>query len=120
VHWLGGLSDEDLRLAYATASIVVQPSLVEGFGLTLLEGMASGVPVAASNIPVFREVAGDAVASFDPSNTQSVAQTLERVLSDHGEANRLVTAGRERAARFSWTATARWTLEAYARALTAR
>jgi alpha-1,3-rhamnosyl/mannosyltransferase len=120
VHWLGGLSDEDLRLAYASASVVVQPSLVEGFGLTLLEGMASGVPVAASNIPVFREVAGDAVARFDPSNAHSVAQTLERVLSDPEEASRLVTAGRERAARFSWTATARWTLEAYARALTAR
>jgi glycosyltransferase involved in cell wall biosynthesis len=120
VHWLGGLSDEDLRLAYAAAGVVVQPSLVEGFGLTLLEGMASGVPVAASNIPVFREVAGDAVASFDPSSAHSVARTIERVLSDRDEAVRLVAAGRERAARFSWSATARWTLEAYARALTAR
>jgi glycosyltransferase involved in cell wall biosynthesis len=120
LHWLGGLSDEDLRLAYASASVVVQPSLVEGFGLTLLEGMASGVPVAASNIPVFREVAGDAVARFDPANPHSVAQTLERVLSDPEEASRLERAGRERAARFSWNATARWTLEAYARALTAR
>jgi alpha-1,3-rhamnosyl/mannosyltransferase len=120
VHWLGGLSDEDLRLAYAAASVVVQPSLVEGFGLTLLEGMASGVPVAASNIPVFREVAGNAVASFDPTSPHAVAQTLERVLSDPEEASRLVAAGRERAARFSWTVTSRWTLEAYARALTAR
>ena len=120
VHWLGGLSDEDLRLAYAAASVVVQPSFVEGFGLTLIEGMASGVPVAASDIPVFREVAGDAVASFDPLNPRSVAQTIERVLSDSDEASRLVSAGRARAARFAWTATARWTLEAYARALNAR
>ena len=119
VYLLGGLTDDDLRLAYAAADVVVQPSLVEGFGLTLLEAMSSGVPVAASDIPVFHEVAADSVAWFDPSSARSVADTIDRLLQNPNDGSRLVRAGRERSALFSWSATARGTLEVYARALTA-
>jgi len=93
-------SDETLRALYAGARAFVFPSLAEGFGLPPLEAMASGVPVVCSDIPVFREVYGDAVGYVDPNLPESIAEGVRKVLSDPGLRTRLVRSGRERAALY--------------------
>ena len=117
VRVVGWLDPATLEAAYAGAVCVVLPSLVEGFGLPVLEAMTRGVPVACSDIPALREVAGECAVFFDPREPESIAGALERVLGDERERARLRAAGRERAARFTWRATAEGTLESYERAL---
>jgi glycosyltransferase involved in cell wall biosynthesis len=72
--------------------------------------MARGVPVACSDLPVLREVAGDAAVFLDPGDPATIAHAITTAL---GDADRLRTAGRERAERFSWAAAARATAEVY-------
>ena len=117
VHFLGTLTDEELLLAYAAADVLVQPSKVEGFGLTILEAMLAGTPVACSDIPVFHEVAGDAAELFDPADARSLAHALVHIMHDSARAAALRAAGRRRATGFSWGATAALTLTAYRQAL---
>jgi glycosyltransferase involved in cell wall biosynthesis len=117
VRFLGWISPEELEGLYATASCFVFPSLYEGFGLPVLEAMARGVPVACSGRGSLAEVAGDAALRFDPESEPAIAAAIERLLDDREEAERLRVAGRERASRFTWAATAAGTLAAYERAL---
>lgn len=115
VRLLGFRSTEELEGLYRLASCVVVPSLYEGFGLPVLEAMVRGVPVACSDIPALTEVAGDAVLSFPPLRPTAIAAALERLIVDPALALRLSAAGRERAARFSWTRAAEMTLACYRR-----
>ena len=117
VRVLGWLEPALLEAAYAGASCVAFPSLVEGFGLPVLEAMMRGVPVVCSDIPPLREVAGDCAVFFDALGPGSMARALEGLLTDERERARLRTAGRAHAARFSWRATAEGTLRSYERAL---
>jgi glycosyltransferase involved in cell wall biosynthesis len=117
VRLLGYQSSEQLESLYAAADCLVLPSLYEGFGLPVLEAMARSVPVACSDIPVLREVAGTAALYFDPRNPATIADVLRRVLRDEALAKRLQTAGEERAMRFSWSAAADATLACYRRTL---
>jgi alpha-1,3-rhamnosyl/mannosyltransferase len=117
VHFLGTLSDDELQLAYRAADVLVHPSRIEGFGLTIVEAMLAGTPVVASDIPVFREVAGEAAELFDPSSPESLAAALGRVLFDPARAAALRAAGQVRAKAFSWSRTAGRTLVAYRRVL---
>jgi glycosyltransferase involved in cell wall biosynthesis len=117
VRWLGWTSDSELEGLYALATAFVFPSLYEGFGLPILEAMQRGVPVACSERSSLPEVAGDAALLFDPESARSIADALERLLADAGLRERLSAAGREQAARFSWTVTARGTLASYERTL---
>ena len=117
VHVVGWLEPPLLEAAYAGARCVVLPSLVEGFGLPVLEAMSRGVPVACSDIPPLREVAGECAVFFDPLKPASIAAALERLLGDADESARLSAAGRVHAARFTWKATAEGTLRTYERAL---
>jgi glycosyltransferase involved in cell wall biosynthesis len=113
VRLLGWLSDADLEGLYALAGAVVFPSLFEGFGLPVLEAMARGVPLACSDLPVLREVAGDAAVFFDPTDVAAIRAAIGRVLAEGAPPAR----GRERAAEFTWERTAELTVASYARAL---
>jgi glycosyltransferase involved in cell wall biosynthesis len=114
------LSDTQLEGLYACASAFVLPSLIEGFGLPVLEAMSRAVPVACSNIPALVEVAGDAALTFEPDSPRQIAEAIGRLLRDRALARRLAQLGRERAAEFSWEQTGRASLAGYRRALESR
>jgi glycosyltransferase involved in cell wall biosynthesis len=120
VRCLGAVGPDALEDLYAAADALVSVTLHEGFGLTVLEAMARGVPVACSRIAVLREVAGDDVEWLDPRDPASVAAALGRVLASGAEVDRRVAAGRARAASFTWRHAAERTLEAYREAADAR
>ena len=80
VAFSGKLSDAALRLAYAAADAVVYPSLCEGFGRVCLEAMEAGAPLACSDLPVMREVAGDYACYFDPKDVSSMIECIIKIL----------------------------------------
>jgi GT2 family glycosyltransferase/glycosyltransferase involved in cell wall biosynthesis len=99
---LGYVADEDLPGLYAGAAALTMPSLYEGFGLPVLEAMASGVPVVAANRTALPETCGDAAVLVDPDAPGALADALLDVVGDRALRERLVTAGLERAAHFTW------------------
>jgi glycosyltransferase involved in cell wall biosynthesis len=111
VHCLGHISDDDLERLYAKAIALVVPSTYEGFGLPVLEAMHAGLPVIAWDIPVFREVAGDAVILLPVGDSAALATTMAWIASDEAERQRLIAKGRRRATAFSWRHAARIFLE---------
>lgn len=111
------LSDAWLEGLYACASAFALPSLIEGFGLPVIEAMARGVPVACSDIPSLTELAGEAALTFDPQCQEDVSAAIRRLLEDRALARRLAERGRERAARFTWERTGEATLAGYRRAI---
>lgn len=113
VTFPGYVPDPDLVSLYAGAAVFVYPSLYEGFGLPILEAMACGAPVIASNTTSMPEVAGDAALLIDPTATEALARALDQVARDPGLAGTLRRKGAERARAFSWRQTARLTLQAY-------
>lgn len=117
VRLLGWVSEEEIEALYAVARCFVFPSLYEGFGLPVLEAMQRGVPVACSDRTSLPEVAGGAALLFDPEHPDQIAAAMERLLTDEQERERLIKAGLERAAKFTWDETARLTAESYERAL---
>jgi glycosyltransferase involved in cell wall biosynthesis len=117
VRFVGWIPGDELDALYRAAACFVFPSLYEGFGLPVLEAMARGVPVACSDRGAIAEVAGDAARAFDPESARAIATAIESILENPGEAQRLRAAGYERARKFTWSETARLTLESYERAL---
>jgi glycosyltransferase involved in cell wall biosynthesis len=117
VRLLGRCASDQLESLYTLADCLVVPSLHEGFGLPVLEAMTRGVPVACSDLPVLREVAGSAALYFDPRVPADIAAKINQVLADAGLAERLRELGHVRAAGFSWSAAAEGTLASYRRAL---
>ena len=112
----GYVDDADLEGLYAAASAFVFPSLNEGFGLPVLEAMARGLPVVTSNVSALPEVAGDAAVLVDPTSVDEIAVATVRVITDGAMRERLIAAGRDRPAAFTWERTARQTLESWERA----
>lgn len=117
VRLQGWLEPAELERLYGEATALVFPTLFEGFGLPTLEAMARGCPVICSDLPVMREVAGDAAVYVDPRDARSIAAAIESVLGDPHERERMSRAGLVRAAEFSWTRTAEGTRAGLLRAL---
>lgn len=110
---LGHVGERDLIALYAASAGVVQPSLYEGFGLTVIEAMAAGAPCVVADTPALVETAGGAALTFPPRDIETLTRTLGTLLHDKTETARLRAAGRGRASLFSWDATARNTAEVY-------
>jgi len=113
LHQLGPVPEADLQALYAGATVFAFPSFHEGFGLPVLEAMAAGAPVVASDIPAIREVAGDAAVLVPPGDVQQWTGALEDLLASPSRRAELAEAGRRRAALFPWASTAAATLEVY-------
>lgn len=114
--WLrhyGYLADGEVAALYRGAEWVVMPSLYEGFGLPLVEAMSLGVPLLCSDIPVLREVAGEAALYAPPGDPEAWADQVERSGREPSLREELVRRGAERAGAFSWRATAGATLEVW-------
>ena len=113
VRFLGPVLDVDLPALYSGATLFVFPSLVEGFGLPVLEAMACGTAVACAHCSSLPEVGGDAVAYFDPTNSRQMADVLLGLLRDKAKCQEMAKKGLVRAGKFSWRKTAVATLAHY-------
>jgi len=100
---LGYVVEEQLPGLYAGARALVMPSLYEGFGLPCLEAMASGTPLVAADRAALPETCGNAALLVDPDDAEALAEALIRAATDDALRERLISAGRERAARFTWS-----------------
>jgi glycosyltransferase involved in cell wall biosynthesis len=115
----GRVSEEDKIALYQGADLYVTPSLYEGFGLTALEAMASGVPVIAANRTSLPEVVGEAGLLVEPE-PDALVEAMTRVLTSPALADDLRQRGLMRSGQFSWRRTAELTLAAYHEALDMR
>lgn len=113
IEFTGAVVDCELLRLYRSAAALVYPSRYEGFGLPLLEAMASGTPVLAANTSSIPEVTGPAAVLLDPDEQDAWSAEIERVCTDQAHALRLREAGLRRAALFSWERTARETAQVY-------
>jgi len=120
VRFLGFVPFDTLRCFYESAAGFVFPSRYEGFGLPPLEAMACGTPVVTSNVSSLPEVVGEAAMLVNPENVFDIARGIREVLLDEELRSRLIRRGREQAARFSWSWTARQVLEIYMEAAGSR
>jgi glycosyltransferase involved in cell wall biosynthesis len=117
VRYLGYMPQEHLPGLFAGARLFVFPSLYEGFGLPVLEAMASGVPVVTSNTSSLPEVAGDAAAMCDPLDVEALSRAIAVGLEDEAWRQAAIGKGLKRAAQFSWKRCADETIVAYKAAL---
>lgn len=117
IHRIGYVEEEDFPALLSAADAFVWPSLWEGFGLPPLEAMACGTPVLTSRVSSLPEVVGDAALLVDPNDTAAIAANLLRLAEDDTLRARLRVLGLERAAGYSWRATAQHVLETYRVAL---
>lgn len=101
------IPDNELPVIYQLARILVYISYYEGFGLPVLEGMASGIPVLTSNSPAIKEFAGDAVITTDPFDELSIKKELSNLLTDKEKSERLIRKGFEVSQQFKWTNSAK-------------
>ena len=91
----------------------VFPSILEGFGIPVLEALKSGCPVVASNAPSLPEITGDAIKLIDPEDVDGFTQAVETIFNNPTFQSQLVKAGLERSKQFSWKKTAEKTLNVY-------
>ncbi len=115
IDWPGYVSGDEILKAYQEADVFVLASLYEGFGLPVLEAMASGTPVVCSNRASLPEVAGNAAVLVDPEDGATLKEAIVSVLTDPNRAEALRIKGLDRAAHFSWKRTAEETVRAYDR-----
>jgi glycosyltransferase involved in cell wall biosynthesis len=114
---LGYLPESELPCLYNLARVLVFPSLFEGFGIPLVEAMASGCPVVCADVTSIPEIVGDAGVYFDPLSVEMIADRVWAVWSDDVMRTAMVRRGLERAKLFDWEQTARKTVASYSRAL---
>lgn len=114
VVFTGFVPDEDLAALYNAATLLVFPSLEEGFGLPAMEAMACGTPVAASDSSSLPEVLGEAGRFFDPRSAENMAAVIDKVLSEPETREAMRTSGLARAQEFTWKKAALDTLDIFA------
>ncbi len=112
VIYLNHIPDAQRNAVLKKAKLMVLPSFYEGFGMTILEAFAAGVPVATGNLSSMPEVAGAAAEYFNPLDTESIKKAMLKVLKNPDLAQSLIQAGKARLAQFSWEKCARETLAA--------
>lgn len=112
-RYLGYVPGDDLPLLFAGARLFAFPSLYEGFGLPVLEALASGVPVVCSNSSSLPEVAGGAALMCEPQDIDALSASLQRGLEDDTWRTLAIAEGMRHAASFSWARCARETVEVY-------
>lgn len=100
------LTEQKLASYYRGASGVIFPSLYEGFGLPIIEGMASGTPVLTSNVTSLPEVAGDAALLIDPYSVEAISVGITQLINDSSIREKLIHKGLERVKLFCWDKTA--------------
>jgi glycosyltransferase involved in cell wall biosynthesis len=113
ISFPGYIPHTDMPLVYKLAKLFVYPSLRESFGLPLLEAMASGVPVIASRASAIPETAGGAAFMIDPNSPKEIAEAMEFMLISESRQLEFREAGINRAAEFSWLASAKQLLDVY-------
>ncbi|MBI2617144.1 glycosyltransferase family 4 protein [Candidatus Gottesmanbacteria bacterium] len=106
VTMFGFLPNTELVHLYNLATMYVQPSFAEGFGLPVLEAMACGIPVVASRTTSIPEIAGSAALFVNPYDTDEIARAIMRLFHDKKLQERLILKGRERFRKFTWESTA--------------
>jgi len=109
----GYVSTDELRVLYQSASVMLFPSLEEGFGLPVLEAMANGLPVVASQTSSLPEVGGDAALYVDPHDPRDIAEKVQRAVEDSEMREKMIQQGLVRARDFSWQRVAEATLQVY-------
>jgi glycosyltransferase involved in cell wall biosynthesis len=109
----GSVPTEQLVALYNRAEALVFPSLYEGFGLPVLEAMASGCPVLCSNVTSLPEVTGDAALQFNPEDHDEISTAMQRIAEDKNLRIDLSKRGLRRAALFDWRKTVLETIEVY-------
>ena len=117
IVFTGWVETAELEGLYREATLFVYPTLLEGFGLPVLEAMHRGVPVTCSNTSSLPEVAGDAALMFDPLDSAAIGGAVKRLFDDSALRAELIAKGHAQAERFSWRDCARETFEVYLRAL---
>lgn len=115
LKYLSFVDDLELPLLYSGAKLFVFLSLYEGFGLPVLEAMASGIPVLSSNVSSLPEVGGDAVVYVSPTDDEQIIETIGRLLINDEYLQSLSQRGIQRSMEFSWARAAHETIDAYRR-----
>lgn len=113
VRWLGRVPHESMPALYGAVDILVYPSVYEGFGLPPLEAMSVGTPVVAASASCLPDVLGAAALLVPPDDHNGFAHAMNALLSEQELREKMVAAGKARAATYTWERTARQTLEAY-------
>jgi glycosyltransferase involved in cell wall biosynthesis len=102
VSFVSSVPPSEMPALYQGASTLIMPSYTETFGLPMLEAMACGIPVIASDIPVAREICGEAACYYRLGDPEDLAEKLIYVLKDTDKRSELIKSGKERAQHFSW------------------
>lgn len=119
IHWIGEVSEDDKAALYRLATVFVFPSKYEGFGLPVLEAMASGTAVVASDESSIPEVAGEAAYLVNPDDARTLGAAVLAVMVQEDLREHLANLGRGQATKFSWRKTAQTTLEVYEKVMQA-
>jgi glycosyltransferase involved in cell wall biosynthesis len=113
VHLIGFADETDLSALYSAATCVVYPSLYEGFGFPILEGMACHTPVVTANVSSLPEVAGDATLLVDPYRIDEIVDAIARLLDDTHLRQSLIQKGIQNIQKFTWQNSAKQLVEVY-------
>ncbi len=117
IKFLGYVPDDDLPLLFQASRAFVYPSRYEGFGLPVLQAMASGTPVLTTKLSSIPEVAGNAVVYINPDDPASLARAINAILTNKEMRSTLIASGKRQAAMFSWKRTTDETVEVYREAI---